>query len=212
MSEIVSFTQNFNDLSNSTGYQFEFFCERCGNGHRSPFKRDAIASGGRLLRGLGSLTEKFGMADKLGNASHEFYDRMTGSAAKDEALEEAVEAVRPHFRQCRGCGDWVCHEVCWNEEIGQCLTCSPSVADEISRAQAAAQVEQIQEKAREIDWTRDLDLTTRAKVKCPSCSASITGGKFCPECGANLQPKGECGNCGTALDGAKYCPECGQKA
>jgi hypothetical protein len=30
MSEHVPFTDNFSDLSNADGYQFEFRCERCG--------------------------------------------------------------------------------------------------------------------------------------------------------------------------------------
>ncbi len=212
MSGIVPFTDNFRDLSNNDGYQFEFICERCGNGYRSPFQRDKMATGTRLLRGLGSLNNKFGVVDRLGNASTELYDRATGSAAKDKALATAVEAIRPNFRQCRGCGNWVCHEVCWNDDIGQCLNCSPSVADELSRAQAAAQVQQIQEKTQEVDWTKDLDITTRARVSCPSCSATVSGGKFCPECGESLQPKDECTNCGTTLSGAKFCPECGTKA
>jgi hypothetical protein len=212
LGEIVAFTDNFRDLSNSDGYQFEFVCERCGNGYRAPFQRDNVARGGRVLRGLGSLTDKFGVVDKLGAASHELYDRVTGSPAKDKALASAVEAVRPNFRQCRGCGNWMCHEVCWNDDIGQCLNCSPSVADELSRAQAAAQIEQIQEKTREVDWTEDLDIATRARVSCPSCSATITGGKFCPECGFSLQAKTECATCGTKLGGAKFCPECGDKA
>lgn len=212
MTDIVPFTDNFNDLSNTDGYQFEFRCERCGNGYRSPFQRNPVAAGGKILRGLGSLNNKWGIADRLGHASTEMVDRFTGSAAKDKALRSAVEAVSPHFAQCRGCGDWACRDVCWNEEIGQCLNCSPSVADELSRAQAAAQVQQIKEKAREVDWTKDLDIATRAKVACPHCSASISGGKFCPECGGNLQAASECTNCGTTLEGAKFCPECGQKA
>lgn len=212
MSEIVPFTDNVTDLSNADGYQFEFRCERCGNGHRSPFKRDVVASGGKLLRGIGALTSGWGVADRLGYASSEMVDRFTGSAAKDKALKEAVETVRDHFAQCRGCGDWVCRDVCWNTEVGQCLDCSPSVAEELSRAQAAAQVEQLREKTREVDWTKGLDLTTRARVSCPSCSAPVAGGKFCPECGAALRASSECRGCGTVLDGARFCPECGQKA
>lgn len=212
MSDAVPFTDNVTDLSNGDGYQFEFRCERCGNGYRSPFQRDGLAAGGKLLRGIGSLSGRWGLADKLGHASNELVDRFTGSAAKDKALREAVEAIRPSFAQCRGCGNWVCREVCWNHDIGQCLNCSPSVADELARAQAAAQVEQLGVRAREVDWTADLDITTRARVTCPSCSASITGGKFCPECGAGLQAKAECTNCGTALGDARFCPECGHKA
>jgi hypothetical protein len=37
MADIVPFTDNYVDLSNDSGYQFEFRCERCGNGYRSPF-------------------------------------------------------------------------------------------------------------------------------------------------------------------------------
>jgi hypothetical protein len=211
MTGLVPFTDNFRDLSNDNGYQFEFFCERCGNGHRSPFQRDKVATGRGLLRSLGSLSDGWGVADRLGYAG-DMLSRSTGSATKDRALASAVETVAPHFRQCRGCGNWVCADVCWNEPIGQCLVCSPSVADELSRAQAAAQVEQLQEKTREIDWTKDLDLTTRARVQCPACGAGCSGGKFCGDCGAQLAASSDCSNCGTHLAGAKFCPECGQKA
>lgn len=211
MSTIVPFTDNVRDLSNNAGYQFEFFCERCGNGYRSPFQRDKVATGRGALRVLGSLSRS-NLGYRLDSASYAL-DRMTGSPAKDKALGAAVETVRPHFSQCRGCGNWVCIDVCWNQEIGQCLNCSPSVAEELSRAQAAAQVEQIKEKAREQDWTQDLDVTTRARVRCPSCEASIEGGKFCPECGASLQASSECATCGAELTaGARFCSECGSQA
>ncbi len=102
--------------------------------------------------------------------------------------------------------------VCWNHDIGQCLTCSPSVAEEVSRAQAAAQVRQIHEKAETIDWTEDIDIAERAKVTCPKCSAKIDGGKFCPECGEALSPKKFCSECGAESKvGVKYCAECGTK-
>lgn len=211
MADIVPFTDNYVDLSNDSGYQFEFRCERCGNGYRSPFQADKLARGRGLLRMASSLSDNMGIG-RLGRASDSLLDRATGSAAKDKALGAAVEAVRPHFQQCRGCGDWVCKEVCWNHEIGQCVNCSPIVAEELSRAQARAQVEQLQEKTREVDWTADLDLTTRAKVTCPHCGAAVAGGKFCGECGGKLRAEGECSNCGTPLNGAKFCSECGQKA
>jgi hypothetical protein len=207
---IVPFTDNIRDLSNDQGYQFEFICERCGNGFRAPFEPDTIARGRSLLRAVGSLTG--GPIERLGWAG-EMLDRSTNSPAKDRAMQRAGEAVRHHFRQCRACGQWVCDDVCWNAAIGQCLTCSPHVADELSRAQAAAQVEQIQQRAREVDWTRDVDVTTRARVACPACFASIAGGKFCPECGHQLVTKTECERCGSALvEGAKFCTECGERA
>lgn len=211
MAQIVRFTDNVRDLSNENGFQFEFVCERCGNGYRSPFITNVRERGRGLLRSAGSLfggklAELSGAADQLG------FDRATNSAAKDKALAQGVEAVKDEFKQCRNCGNWVCVTVCWNDEIGQCLTCSPSVGDVLSAAQAAAQVEQIQQKARTVDWTADLDMTERAKVRCPACGASVQGGKFCPECGGPLAKKKFCGNCGTEMDaGKKFCAECGEK-
>jgi hypothetical protein len=211
MSSIIPFTQNYQDLSNENGNQFEFYCERCGNGYRSPFQTDKISAGKGLLRGLSRLTG--GALENLANASDELLDRNTNSPAKDRALAEAVESVSPHFKQCRACSNWVCVDVCWNHDIGQCLTCSPNVADELSRAQAAAQVEQINVKVREADWTSDLDTTTRARVQCPSCGAPVEGGKFCGECGTALQSNKHCTNCGSEMkDGVKFCGECGTKA
>lgn len=211
MAEIVRFTDNIRDLSNERGYQFEFVCERCGNGYRSPYMEDLAAKGRGLLRGAGSLFG--GKVADLSYAAESFqWDRGTNSKAKDRAMATAMESVQQEFSQCRGCGNWVCLPVCWNGDIGQCLVCSPSVVDEVSRAQAAAQVEQIQEKARTIDWTADLDIANRARVSCPSCSASLDGGKFCPECGEKLVKQVFCTECGTQMpDGAKFCGECGSK-
>ncbi|MEZ5118173.1 MAG: zinc ribbon domain-containing protein [Candidatus Nanopelagicales bacterium] len=211
MTDIVPFTDNYRDLSNTDGYQFEFFCERCGNGYRSPFQADLMEKGRGLLRSAGGL---FGGAlSNITGAADDLMDRGTNSAAKDKALAQAVEAVRPQFRQCRACGNWVCVDVCWNAEIGQCATCSPFVTDELSRAQAAAQVQQIQEKVKETDWTADIDVTTRAKVACPSCGAPVEGGKFCSSCGAKLSPTAFCTECGAEIKaGAKFCGECGTPA
>lgn len=212
MSEMVPFTDNYTDLSNLEGFQFEFHCERCGNGYRSPFQRNVKETGKGLLRGLGSM---FGgkLQELSGSIEQMDFDRATNSAAKDKALREAVEFVIPQFAQCRGCGNWVCRTVCWNDDVGQCLVCSPSVTDELSRAQAAAQVEQINLKVRELDWTEDLDVKNRAKVKCGSCGAQVEGGKFCPSCGQKLTKSSFCAECGAENgEGAKFCPECGTKA
>ncbi|HKQ54134.1 MAG TPA: SPFH domain-containing protein, partial [Pyrinomonadaceae bacterium] len=55
-----------------------------------------------------------------------------------------------------------------------------------------------------------------ASVKCPKCGAANTGsGKFCNECGAQLQTAAQtvpCVKCGAQLqEGAKFCNECGAK-
>jgi hypothetical protein len=208
----VPFTDNVSDLSNNEGYQFEFRCERCGNGYRSAFQRDKMEMGRGVLRAVGSFFG--GKAQDLSNSAQQWsYNRGTNSAAKDKALGEAVTEISPSFRQCRGCGDWMCATQCWNDEIGQCLRCSPSVAEEISRAQAEAQREQIWDRAKETDWTGDLDLKTRAKLNCPSCGVKVDGGKFCSSCGASLALPVRCNGCGATGNkaGAVFCADCGTK-
>jgi hypothetical protein len=214
MADIVGFTDNIRDLSNAEGYQFEFVCERCGNGYRSPYVTNVKERGRGLLRAATSMFgDRVESLGKLSNAAESLqYDRGTNSPQKDKAMQQAVEAVKDQFKQCRGCGNWVCVPVCWNHDIGQCLTCSPSVAEEVSRAQAAAQVRQIHEKAETVDWTDNIDIAERAKVTCPKCSAKIDGGKFCPECGETLSAQKFCGECGAeSKAGVKFCAECGTK-
>ena len=106
----------------------------------------------------------------------------------------------------------MCADQCWNEEIGQCLRCSPSVAEEVSRAQAAAQRDQIWDQARTKDWTRDVDPDTRAKLTCPSCGVKADGGKFCASCGGSLAPVVHCTECGSQSKvGALFCGDCGTR-
>ena len=103
--------------------------------------------------------------------------------------------------------------MCWNNDIGQCVTCSPIVADELSKAQAAVQIDQLKEKVKETDWTTGIDTTTRAKVSCPHCGAAVAGGKFCGSCGGKLAATSFCSECGSELaEGVKFCPECGTAA
>lgn len=64
MPPIIPFTDNIDDLSNERGYQFEFYCERCGNGYRSPFQDDLKAKGVGLLRAAGGL-----LGGSLGNVA-----------------------------------------------------------------------------------------------------------------------------------------------
>jgi rRNA maturation endonuclease Nob1 len=84
--------------------------------------------------------------------------------------------------------------------------------EEAAAAQAQAAKEQVFEKARQVDHTKDVDLVSNIQLRCPQCDAQVQGGKFCPDCGAPLAASTQCKKCGTELKaGAKFCPECGQK-
>ena len=184
MSEIVPFTDNFSDLSNLEGYQFEFHCERCGNGYRSPYVKNIKEQGKGFLRAANSLLG--GKLNQISGAAETLsYDRGTNSKQKDKALADAVEAVKDQFKQCRGCGNWVCVAGVL-ERRGRAVLHVLAVRRRGDLAGAGRRPGRADpDKVREQDWTADLDLTTRAKVKCPECGAATDGGKFCPECGTS---------------------------
>jgi membrane protease subunit (stomatin/prohibitin family) len=206
---LIQFTKNHTDHSTDKGYQFEFFCDRCGNGFMTEFKASMAGMATSALRAAGDL---FGGV--FGSAASGTYEveRAVRGPAHDKAFQAGVEEAKPNFRQCPKCAHWVCLAACWNAKRGLCYTCAPSVETELAAAQAQATIEQVQAKVREQDLTKDIDVTTEAAALCPSCGARTQGAKFCPECGKPLRPKNECPRCGTKLEaGAKFCPECGQK-
>lgn len=206
---LIRFTENYEDLSTDRGYQFKFFCDKCGNGYMSSFQMSVTGAAGGLLRAAGNLFG--GVLGQAGDSAYEI-QRTVGGKAHDEALRKAVEEVKGHFKQCSRCGKWVCPENCWNHKRGLCENCAPDVEEEMAAAQATATKDQIWEKAATTDYTKNLDMTTEAVAFCPQCGAKTQGSKFCPECGAKLRAKSECPKCGAEVEaGSKFCPECGAR-
>jgi hypothetical protein len=227
---LIKFVRNYDDLSTDRGYQFKFHCDKCGNGFLSTFETSTIGTAGSLLRAAGGLFG--GWASSAGNSAYEI-QRQVGGKAHDAALQRAVEEAKQHFHQCSRCGKWVCPEVCWNAQAGQCEECAPDYDEELAsshaRAKADAAREQLHERARGTDYASKLDMgagsvlrapapseqqqpgAVSAVANCASCGADTGRGKFCPECGTPVRPaKPTCGACGHQPEGGpKFCPECG---
>src|SRR5262249_18321295 len=117
---LIQFTRNHNDRSTDKGYQFEFQCDRCGNGFETEFKPSAIVMAGSALRAAGNL---FGGI--LGSASNSAYEieRAIQGPGHDHAFRDAVEEAKPNFRQCPKCTHWVCIGSCWNAKRSLCFDC-----------------------------------------------------------------------------------------
>ena len=96
--------------------------------------------GGRSPRRLGELR---------GQSAYEV-QRMVGGTAHDDAFTAATKEGMQRFHQCSRCGKWVCPEVCWNAQVGQCEECAPNFKEEFASAHAHAKVDaarqQLQEK------------------------------------------------------------------
>ena len=204
----IPFTSNYTDLSSSRGFQFKFFCQKCGNGYESTFKTNTLGAVAGAANAAASLLGGiFGRAA----AGAQQLESMVAGPQHDAALKEAVEEIRQLFKQCTRCGQWVCEPVCWNKKAGLCENCAPDLDEEIAAAQAQAAKNQAVEKAAQVDFLGQRNLAQQAAVNCPKCNAKTQGGKFCPECGATLAAKKKCGNCGAEADGSpKFCPECGK--
>jgi hypothetical protein len=211
-----SFTKNHRDHSNDTGFQFEFFCDKCGNGHRSAFKTNGLGVAANLLKAAGAMFG--GRINQAGWGVDHVKDAFRGPAW-DSAFASAIDECRPKFRQCSLCGNWVCPEVCWNPKRNLCEACAPDLGEHAARAQAEVAVEQAREQARNADQLRGVDVQNQvavAALQCAKCQASLAAGaKFCASCGA---PAGAaavagprfCSGCGTALTpGARFCAGCG---
>jgi Double zinc ribbon len=205
----IQFTDNYTDLSSNRGYQFKFFCQKCGNGYMSTFKGSTLGTAAAAAEAVSSL---FGGIFGRAAQGAEQLQQMVAGPQHDAALKDAVAEIRPLFKQCTRCGTWVCEPVCWNKKAGLCEGCAPDLDEEIASAQAQAAREQAIEKARSVDFLGQRDLAQVASVNCPKCGARTQGGKFCPECGESIAAKKNCGNCGAVADGSpKFCPECGKQ-
>lgn len=204
----IPFTNNYTDLSNQRGFQFQFFCRKCGNGYMSTFESNKLSGVAAAANVAASIFGGF-----LGRAAQgaSMIQSQVAGPQHDAALDAAVREISPLFKQCTRCGQWVCEPVCWNKKAGLCESCAPDLDEEIAAAQAAAARQQAQEKARTVDYLGQRNLAQVAAVLCPSCGAKTQGGKFCPECGTSLSQKAKCVNCGAEADGSpKFCPECGK--
>jgi hypothetical protein len=209
----VEFTGNYQDLSTDRGYQFKFFCEKCNNGYMSTFQASKLGMAASAAQVAGNLFG--GLFGKAADTAYEI-QRAVGGPAHDAALREAVAEIRPMFKQCTRCGQWVCGPVCFNQKAQLCEACAPDTDEEIAAAQAAAARDQAFEKAREVNWMKGRDLSEVKGAQgatCGACGAKVGSAKFCPECGTPTAPaKRQCGSCGVEVEGSpKFCPECGAK-
>ena len=204
----VDFTGNYEDLSTDRGYQFKFYCEKCGNGYMSSFQSSKLGMAASAAQVASSLFG--GLFGRAADTAYEI-QRAIGGPAHDAALREAVAEIKPLFKQCTRCGRWVCEPICFNKKAQLCEWCAPDLDEEIASAQAEAAKEQVFEKARTVDWTRDRSVETVTGAVCRSCGAKTGGAKFCPECGTPTGPaKRKCGSCNAEVEGSpKFCPECG---
>ncbi len=212
MGEPIEFVRNYRDLSTEKGFQFEFYCDRCGSGLRTRFQASATGTISQVLDTASSL---FG---GIFNKASDLSERVRSAGwqqSLDAAYENAVEEIRPKFIRCPRCNNWVCREHCWNVQKGLCKECAPDLGVEMAAAQANKSVQEVWAHAAMAEEDKKLDEATWRKgvrAVCPQCEEPLpVNAKFCTSCGAKIGPK-YCAKCGGKLpENGKFCPECGEK-
>jgi len=214
MNDSIEFTRNYSDLSTDQGFQFEFFCDRCGNGFRSHFKPSVV---GTVSGAMDAASSLFGGIFGRAADVTEHVKSASWEKAHDDAFLAAAKELKPDFVQCPRCSSWVCRKSCWNTKKGLCKECAPDLGVEMAAAQSSRTVEEIwahskvaeeyREMLQEKSWREGVHAT------CPNCEAPLaSNAKFCPECGTKIKSEAYCTECGGKLaPGAKFCAECGAK-
>lgn len=213
MAEKIKFVTNYSDLSTDKGFQFEFYCDRCGSGYRTRFKPSVTGTVAGVLDAAGSL---FG---GLFNSAADVGERVRSASwekAHDEAFEAASQELKADFIQCPRCSSWVCRAQCWNNQKGLCKECAPDLGVEMAAAQAGKSVEEVWAHAAMAEEDKKLSAENwrqNIRASCPRCEAPLaSNAKFCPECGEKLKVSSNCPACGAKINpGSKFCAACGEK-
>jgi len=201
MADELWFSQNNRDLSqpygDDAGFEFEFYCRRCGDTWRSGFENYTLGRGWDVANTVGGLADA---------GWHK---------ARDAAFQRAIGKAQAHFHRCARCTNRVC-DSCWDAERGLCRDCAPDLQAEVEQARAQGEVSAARDAASAAgaQQAQGRDVSTRRQLVCPQCESETHGAKFCPECGHKLAaPPAVCGSCEQPIPaGAKFCPECGTPA
>ena len=166
----IPFTGNYSDLSNNDGYQFEFRCERCGNGFRSGFQRDMAATGQSSSR-----VSTGRPAGDVPRPQPTDFDRSTNS----EAMTRRSRRPSPRYHRISTSAVAAatgCDEGCWNDPVGQSACVLPNQAHEL--AQHYRRTPGAIRCVKDCATSTPSAATTRlqSSTRCPSCGTHASGG------------------------------------
>ncbi|CAG0934120.1 hypothetical protein TFLX_03344 [Thermoflexales bacterium] len=94
---LIKFTRNHNDLSTDQGFQFEFFCDRCGSGYQSTFQGSTSNTVTNVLDVASGLFG--GLLGNVADAGHRVHSA-AWEKQHDVEFQKAIEEVKTCFKQC----------------------------------------------------------------------------------------------------------------
>jgi hypothetical protein len=219
VSEYLWFSQNHRDMSvqfgDDAGFDFEFYCERCGDTWRSGYEPYGLGRATGWLRRAGNMAS--GVTSNIGWDVASAADGLAQTGwhkARDAAFQRAITKAGEHFHRCARSHHHVCDQ-CWNADRGLCLDCAPDVQSEVEEARAQGLVAAARSTAYAVgeQQAQTVEVQAEKQLVCPQCNAETHGAKFCPECGHKQGGPAVCRSCEQPVPAAaKFCPECGAAA
>ncbi|MBE3063451.1 MAG: zinc ribbon domain-containing protein [Candidatus Atribacteria bacterium] len=214
------FTDNFSDTSTEAGFQFTFFCNKCKEGYKTDFvasktykKKKFFSDLGKIAGAAAQLAGKYNIGYGVERGTDALAGRFQGMSSEwqkehETVFETAQNEAKGHFHRCPKCKEWVCDND-WNEQEGLCVDDAPRENVEVAAAKAKKKMQDIQDAAAATQvFTGKIE---SKQTLCPACGKPAGEGKFCSNCGANLE-MAKCPKCGAKnAAGTKFCGECGQK-
>jgi hypothetical protein len=158
---------------------------------------------------LGGRLSNIGHAAERG--SNILSERFTGMSPEwhkehEQAFGRAQNEAKQHFHRCPNDNKYVCDQ-CWNEDAGLCTECAPRQEIYVAKAHATAMKRNIDEAgAAATVWKGKIESKTTI---CPACGKPAGTGRFCNNCGANMDLK-VCPKCGAKnAQTVRFCSDCG---
>lgn len=217
---LQAFTDNYQDNSTETGFQFTFYCDLCREGYKTKFVESKTSKKAGFLKGLAqgisvaaTLMGKQSVGYSLERGADILSERFHGMSPEwqkehEEAFEKAQNEAKERFHRCPKCKKWVCDND-WNEQEGLCVDDAPRQATEIAAAKAKKMVKDIEARA-EMTTAFAGEVKSKQTI-CPRCGKPAGEGKFCSSCGAPLGMV-KCPKCGAESPaGTRFCGGCGSK-
>ena len=211
--DAIEFTRNYSDLSTDRGFQFEFQCDRCGNGYKTTFQAWTMGTVSGALDAASSLFGGvFGQAANLGERARS----ATWQQARDKALVEAVNKSSRISCNVRNAPVGFAKRIAGIKHAAFAKIARPIWRSKFPPQQSAHDLRKFKEHWQwmpKMRYVNEEMLAAKVQASCPNCQAPLAnecqvlsrmwggnpGEKFCTNCGAKLAP------------GAKFCAECGTK-
>ena len=202
--------KNYRDVSHkgstmNAGFQFEFYCESCSRTWTSPFE---AYRRGQLAGFLDRFAHFISDRGTMFRASNAMAD-VGAAGAQQRALNNALELAQQRYTECPSCAKAV-DEECWNSRARTCEHCATGQSHSAQSTRGHDHNREPEGRGMNDGGGRDR-AEAGGGLKCPNCSTTVAGGRFCEECGFDMAATHKsCPGCGTMCSRAtRFCADCG---